>query len=254
MKHGNFDNLAKNYRKYRPGYNKDLLNKIFIMLNLKKMTVLDIGAGTGIMTNLISKIRAVKKIYAIEPSFSMIREGKKFVRSKKVLWIKGKAENFPLKKRLVDVIVSASSFHWYNHKKCLKQFLKVINPAGFIILAWNPRVTTKSIVENKIQKVLETKYKIKKRYSSGKYIKKKNIINIFKNSSFKFIKYYSQVDKKKISINKYLGAWKSVNDIQVQLGKKKFFEFLHDIKKIIKNISYVDVYYESKFFILKNTK
>ena len=29
MKHGNFDNLAKNYRKYRPGYNKDLLNKIF---------------------------------------------------------------------------------------------------------------------------------------------------------------------------------------------------------------------------------
>jgi ubiquinone/menaquinone biosynthesis C-methylase UbiE len=254
MKHGNFDLLAKNYRKYRPGYNKDLLNKIFKMINLKKMTVLDIGAGTGIMTNLISKISEVKKIYAIEPSFSMIREGKKFVRSKKVLWIKGKAENFYLKNQLVDAIVSASSFHWYNHKKCLRQFLKFIKPAGFVILAWNPRVTAKSFVENKIQKLLKNKYKIIKRYSSGKYIKKKNIIKIFKNSSFKFLKYYSCVDKKRISINKYIGAWKSVNDVQVQLGQKKFFEFLHDVKKIIKNISYVDVYYENKFFILKNIK
>ncbi len=49
-------------------------------------------------------------------------------------------KNF-FKKKSIDVITSASSFHWYNKKKCLKEFARILKKDGYLILAWNPRVT-----------------------------------------------------------------------------------------------------------------
>ena len=164
----------------------------------------------------------------------MRREGKYFLKHKKVKWKKGSAEKIFLKNKSIDVITSASSFHWYNKKKCLKEFARILKKDGYLILAWNPRITKLSTPEKTIEKMLKVKYNIKNRISSGKKINKKSLKRIFYNSPFKLINSYQSIDKKIILKKNYIGAWKSVNDIQVQLGKR-FTEFIHDVKNLLKN-------------------
>jgi len=134
----------------------------------------------------------------------MRREGKYFLKHKKVKWKKGSAEKIFLKNKSIDVITSASSFHWYDKKKCLKEFARILKKDGYLILAWNPRVTKLSTPEKKIEKMLKGKYNIKNRISSGKKINKKVLIKAHPNfyepsygiSSFWDKIIYSKVIKK----------------------------------------------------------
>lgn len=250
MKFGDYTKLAKNYRKYRPSYNKAILKKIFKSFKRKNLTVVDIGAGTGIFSKILSQMKEIDKVFAIEPNSHMRSEGKFFLNNKKVTWKKGKAENIKLKKKTIDIITSASSFHWYDKKKCIKQFTKILKKNSYLILAWNPRMTELSPEEKKIEKILKNKYKIRKRVSSGRKINAKILNKIFYNTPFKLIKTYKSVDKKIVAKKNYIGAWRSVNDIQVQLGKK-FSEFLYDVENLLRNKKKVSIYYLSKFYVFK---
>ena len=52
MKKGDFTNLADNYAKYRPSYNKDIVNLVLSSVeNVSAIKAADIGAGTGILQN-----------------------------------------------------------------------------------------------------------------------------------------------------------------------------------------------------------
>ena len=104
-----------------------------------------------------------------------------------------------------------------------------------------------------IQKLLEDKFNVTKRYSSGRNYNKTNIKKIFNNSNFKLIYHQQKIDKKVIKKKNYIGAWMSVNDIKVQLANR-FDEFLNDIVKILKNKKNIDVYYQTKIFVLKKIK
>ena len=46
-----------------------------------------------------------------------------------------------------------------------------------------------------------------------------------------------------------MGAWRSVNDIQAQLGKEKFSQFLSDVEEIINKRSYVEVHYLTRAWV-----
>lgn len=250
MKFGDYTKLAKNYRKYRPSYNKKVLEKIFRSFERDKLKVVDIGAGTGIFSKILANIKEINKIYSIEPNFYMRNEGRFFLKHRKVFWKNGSAENINLKKKSIDVITSASSFHWYNKKKCIKQFSKILKKNGYLVLAWNPRITELSPDEKKIEIILKNKYKIKNRISSGRTVNKKLLNKIFYKTPFKLVGNYKSIDKKIIPKKKYIGAWRSVNDIQVQLGKR-FSEFLIDVENLLKNKKKISVYYLSKFYIYK---
>ena len=47
----------------------------------------------------------------------------------------------------------------------------------------------------------------------------------------------------------YIGAWRSVNDVQAQLGKDKFAEFIEDVERIITKRSFVEVHYLTRAWI-----
>jgi ubiquinone/menaquinone biosynthesis C-methylase UbiE len=248
MKFGAFQNLAKNYNKYRPGYNLKLVNRIFSKFK-KDLVVMDIGCGTGIFTKILAKQKKIKVLYAIDPSSNMLAYAKKNLKKfYKLRFKKTKAEQIKFKNKF-DIITSASSFHWYT-KKAYKNLSSSLKKNGLLILLWNPRITEMSKDEHNIQKILDEKYLIKKRYSSGRNFNEKKIRDIFKNNLFKLISSHETTEKKIIKKKKYLGAWMSVNDIRVQLGDK-FNEFIFDITKILKKKKIVNVYYQTKIFILK---
>ena len=252
MNLGKFNNLAVNYAKYRPSYNLYLTRNIINKFNYKS-NILDVGAGTGKFTEILVKLKFFKKIYAYDPSIQMINEGKKFIKTKNIIWKNLSAEKVKMKDNSLDIISSASSFHWFKKTKILKNFSKILKKNGYFLIIYNSRKTNLSKDESKIDLILKKKYKIKKRVSSGKLMTRTYLNSIIKNSNFKIVSKKNTIDKKVIKIKNYVGAWKSVNDIQFQLGKS-FKNFIKDIENVLKKKRTINVFYETKVWVLKNVK
>ena len=68
---------------------------------------------------------------------------------------------------------------------------------------------------------------------------------------FRSVDYVDAVDVMQRSHEEYIGAWRSVNDIQAQLGKYNFEKFIKDVEKIISKYSYVEVHYLTRGWITK---
>ena len=66
---------------------------------------------------------------------------------------------------------------------------------------------------------------------------------------FNSVKYVDAVDVVQRTHEEYIGAWRSVNDVQAQLGKEKFEEFIGDVKKIITKREFVEVHYLTRAWI-----
>ena len=101
--------------------------------------------------------------------------------------------------------------------------------------------------------MIVSKYLSKYIYSKNTDLYCINDKNDLYKSNFSIINKESQIDLKNIKKKNYLGAWKSVNDVQVQLGNK-FIKFINDIEKLLSKNRTVKVYYETKIWVLKNVK
>ena len=67
--------------------------------------------------------------------------------------------------------------------------------------------------------------------------------------AFQSVIYVDSVDVVRRSPEEYLGAWRSVNDIQSQLGKEKFAQFIMDVSEMIREQEYVEVHYLTRAWI-----
>ena len=123
-------------------------------------------------------------------------------------------------------------------------------PKGIFTALWNPRLTHKSISENEVQKLLSKKYKVKSRVSSGlSGITNELRETLSESGIFHSVVYIDAVDVVRRTHQEYIGAWRSVNDIQVQLGKDKFKDFIRDVKDIIYKEPYVEVHYLTRAWV-----
>ena len=250
IKLGDFSILAQDYSKFRLGYSENITERILAssFKKIHEMNIADIGAGTGIFTRSLSK-KNPKTLWAIEPNDNMRNEGKKF-KDSKIKWIAGSAEHTTLPDNSLDLVTTASSFHWANTNKALAEFNRILCDKGIFTALWNPRITELSKIETKIDSILIKKYNIKKRISSGRSGITNKLTKILNNSSyFKKVDYCEYLNEVKISKDHYIGAWHSVNDIRSQLGEKKFSEFIKTIEKILINVNLIDVHYLTRAWI-----
>src|SRR6185312_9826406 len=109
-----FSDRVANYVKYRPGYPReviDYLEKQCLLSSESKIA--DVGAGTGIFTNLL--IEKGYEVYAVEPNGPMREEANRqlshFDRYHSMI---GTAERTGLAAKSMDMIVCAQAFHWFN--------------------------------------------------------------------------------------------------------------------------------------------
>ncbi len=226
VKLGNFDKLAKAYRKSRPSYSSDITN-FFKILFKKKTNCLDIGSGTGIFTKELAKFS--KKVVGVELSKSMIKNAHKI---KNVKYINNSGEKIRLKEKF-DLISAASCFHWLDNKKISKTINIHLKNKGFFFITYNSR----DISENKFLKIVENKIisfnnNFKKRVSSGSSNFVKLKIDKFSKISklkgpfeFKFV-HYEYFSKKR-----YITAWESSNEFRNKMGKKNFNKFIQWLNK-----------------------
>ncbi len=255
MKQGDFTKLAKDYIN-RPGYSLEVLKMIgrYAGMDREGFRVADVGAGTGKLTENLSEIGL--RGCAVEPNDAMREEGvKAFEGNDSFQWSKGFAEHTGLKDSSFDWVLMGSSFHWADTGEALGEFHRILKPGGFFTAIWNPRNIEGNELHEKIEAMITETVPELKRVSSGS---KNNIGDIegkllstdfFSNLVFVEASYDISMSKER-----YVGAWRSVNDIQAQAGPERFEKIIKYIEEIIEPYPEIVVPYKSRAWTVQSMK
>lgn len=255
MKLGDFTLLAESY-KNRTGYSEVVLQVILAYIE-KKLgrsceKVADVGAGTGKLTENLSNIGL--NGYAVEPNDAMRSAGMEiFEGNTQFIWSKGTAEATMLPDNSVDWVLMGSSFHWTDDKKALKEFYRILKPGGFFTAIWNPRDIEKSQLHMEIENMIKEIVPNLKRVSSGSRANMHDLEEkLLATGEFKELFLLEGSHDAVMTKERYMGAWRSVNDIQAQAGPERFEEIMKRIEQKVGDE--IVVPYLSRAFTVQSTK
>ncbi len=255
MKQGDFTLLAKEYV-HRTGYSLNILKmlgKYIGAFDNPNFIVADVGAGTGKLTENLTELGL--KGFAIEPNTSMREEGQRLIGENTFRWKSGSGEKTSLPDSSIDWVFMASSFHWTDQSATLKEFYRILKPQGFFTAIWNPRDLEKNPLHKAIEEKIHHLVPNLKRRSSGASSYTKNLEQILLESGdFDQLIFTEASHIVEMSQERYIGAWRSVNDIQAQAGPQKFAEILTEIQKIISDNPHISVPYKTRAWTVRSTK
>jgi SAM-dependent methyltransferase len=126
---GSGDQWVEDYERGRPGWPREVLD----LVNPGTGAVLDLGAGTGKLTELLAS--AFEQVVAVEPAAAMRR-----VLARRCLGVQveeGSAETIPLADTSVDAVFAAQAFHTFDNPRALREIARVLRPGGALVLLWN---------------------------------------------------------------------------------------------------------------------
>lgn len=124
-----FGSAAGAYHRYRPGYPAAALR---FVLGKARLRVLDLGAGTGRLTERLVELG--HDVVAVEPDPEMLGV---LNNSLTVESHRGTAEEIPLPDGSVDAVTVGQAFHWFERERALPEIARVLRPAGVLGLLWN---------------------------------------------------------------------------------------------------------------------
>ena len=126
-----FTRKSDDYSRYRPSYPDAAVDWLFEKYPAKH--VLDIGAGTGIFTQVL--LRRFQNVYAVEPNADM---RSLFVKNlPEIFCSDGTGEATKLPDSSVDLITVAQAFHWLDSEKFKQEAMRILRPEGRIAIVWN---------------------------------------------------------------------------------------------------------------------
>jgi SAM-dependent methyltransferase len=252
MKHGDFTGLAGDYSHYRPDYAPAILRAILGLVgkSATEIDAVDVGAGTGIWTRMVAG-SGVKSITAIEPNDDMRGQGMDHQKNKNIVWKNGSGETTGLASGSADLLSMASSFHWVDFDKGIAEFDRVLRPHGCFVALWNPRFIEENPLLVEIEAHLATlKGEEIKRVSSGRSDFTETLTMRLEDCGrFADVAYIESKHTIPFSPERYMGAWRSVNDLRVQLGAEKFSQFLKWVEQRIEGISVINATYLTRAWV-----
>ncbi len=125
-----FETIGADYDRYRPGFP---VKAVELVAPQHVGTALDLGAGTGKFTELLSG--RADRVIAVEPSEQMLS----VLRAKmpEVESLVANAERIPLPDGAVDVVAVAQAFHWFDREPACAEISRILAPGGILGLIWN---------------------------------------------------------------------------------------------------------------------
>ena len=124
-----FGEVADDYNRLRSGPSDEALDWL---IPEKAADVLEIGAGTGILTRLLAD--RVAHLTAVEPDERMravLDAG-----DARVEVLAGQAEELPAATSSVDLVIAQSAWHWVDEERAVPEVARVLRPGGRLSLVW----------------------------------------------------------------------------------------------------------------------
>lgn len=235
----NFSKSSHNYDNYAI-VQKHMANELMenFAENFSELKILEIGSGTGILTEKLIKKFPNSKITLLDISSSMIEICKgKF--GDRLIYLVEDAEKFEFKEKF-DLIISNATFQWFNNlEETIINYKKKLNSGGKIFFSTFAQGTYKELNESFIS--VSKEYKYSQNFKSEEQLKK--LGKIIKSECY-YEEFPSLLDFLK-SI-KGIGAQSSLENkknISYGIIKKVEKEYLKNYGKIkVSNVlSYVEV-------------
>lgn len=256
MELGDFTKLAKDYVN-RVGYSETALTVLRHHIEAAHgpiRAVADVGAGTGKLTEDLANLGFSG--FAVEPNDAMRAEGITLFDGRDCFaWSKGTAEVTGLADNCVDWVLMGSSFHWTDAPEALKEFHRILRPGGYFTAIWNPRNIESSPLHSGIEARIREMVPNMKRVSSGSRANMQDMEKkLLSTPYFKDLFLLEAPHEAVMTKERYMGAWRSVNDIHAQAGDALFEEILTMIEGEIAHLDQVVVPYLSRAFTVRSTK
>lgn len=132
-----FSNRVENYLKYRPTYPPAIIPLLESKCGLTGESVIaDLGSGTGLLTELF--LKNGNSVLGVEPNMEMRVAGERVLAGyPKFSSVIGAAEATTLPDHSVDFVTAGQAFHWFNREEARVEFVRVLKPGGWVVVAWN---------------------------------------------------------------------------------------------------------------------
>jgi ubiquinone/menaquinone biosynthesis C-methylase UbiE len=127
-----FGGVADAYERGRPTYPAEAVTW---MLGDQPLTVLELGAGTGKLTRVLTALG--HDVHATDPDEAMLAVLEQQVPGARTAI--ASAEDIPLADASVDAVIAAQAFHWFDLDRALPEIARVLRPEGRVCLIWNHR-------------------------------------------------------------------------------------------------------------------
>lgn len=244
---GEFATLAEQYAKHRPDYSGSVLRALLGYVGADRLgfQVADVGAGTGIWTRMLAEHGL--NCVAVEPDESMRGHGARCTAGLPVAWHAGSAEATGLDSASVGWVTMASSFHWARLPDALQEFRRILKPDGFLTVLWNPREIEGHPLFERIENLVYEKVPGLRRRSSGSVRHAPDYeTELQSTGDFRDVIFFEAKHEVVMSKDRYLGVWRSVNDIQRQAGPDRFEELLHAIGEMVEPFDELVVPYRTR--------
>lgn len=257
IRHGEFTGLAADYSAYRPAYAESVLDALLGLLRRPAgaLNAADVGAGTGIWTRMLAR-RGFHRVTAIEPNDDMRTTGARDSRGLPIAWLKGSGEKTGLPESSCDLVSMASSFHWVDFDAGTHEFHRLLRPRGRFVALWNPRLIEANPLLVEIEAMLNAMMPPSaKRVSSGRSGLTETLTEkLWACGRFDDVVYLEGRHVARQTPEQYIGAWRSVNDVRVQLGPKKFQAFLDAVAKRIQDVDVIETTYLTRAWAARPRK
>jgi ubiquinone/menaquinone biosynthesis C-methylase UbiE len=250
LRHGDFTGLAHAYSRYRPGYATTARAALLGLLArpTSRLDAADVGAGTGIWTRMLVEV-GFRSVTAIEPNDEMRGTGIRDSVGLGISWRAGTGEATGLATASVDLVTMASSFHWVEFDKAMAEFARILRPGGWFAALWNTRVVEANPLLAEIEAELVALKPDLKRVSSGRS-------GVTETLTERLLTHPDWVDIVTVespqvvvqTTEHYLGAWRSVNDVRVQLGEQLFTRFLDHAEHRLDDVETVETTYLTRLW------
>jgi ubiquinone/menaquinone biosynthesis C-methylase UbiE len=248
VKHGDFSGLAGDYARFRPGYAPQVATAILSYggRDSASLDAADVGAGTGIWTRMLAA-RGLRSVVAVEPNDDMRAQGVETSRGTQIIWRRGSAEATGLPDRSADLVTMASSLHWADFDQACGEFHRILRPGGVFAALWNPRLIEANPLLVEIETELARLKPDMRRVSSGRSgIAERLTDMLAAKPQFAEVLYLEGRHSLHQTPAQYLGAWRSVNDVQAQLGPELFRKFLDFTEKRIAGLTAIETTYVTR--------
>jgi ubiquinone/menaquinone biosynthesis C-methylase UbiE len=255
MKHGDFTGLADDYAKFRPGYAPQVATAILGLVKhgVANIDAADVGAGTGIWTRILAA-RGLRSVVAVEPNDDMRIQGVETSRGTIIEWRKGTAEVTGLADGSVDLLTMASSFHWADFDPAIAEFHRALRSGGIFCALWNPRFIEANPLLVEIESEITRLKPDIKRVSSGRSGLTERLTDLLSaKPQFTDVLYLEGRHTNRQTPEQYFGAWRSVNDLQVQLGPDLFKKFLDYVAKRTAGLAAIETTYLTRAWAAQRT-